>query len=64
MNRARHYETVAREFEALGVEEFNHRYLSQGDILDRLDQARAELRAEKRIPPIVEGATRAAIFAT
>lgn len=48
-NRIRHYEMVAREFEALGVQEFNNRYLTE-DILARVDRARAELRAEKRAP--------------
>ena len=46
-NRIRHYEAVAREFEALGVQEFNRRYLTE-DILDRLARARAQLRDEKR----------------
>jgi hypothetical protein len=55
MNRALHYETVAREFEALGVAEFNRRYLTN-EVMERVKRARAQLRAEKLIPPIVEGA--------
>ena len=50
-----HYETVAREFEALGVNEFNRRYLTD-DVLDRLEQARAQLRSEKSDSP--RGSTR------
>ena len=50
MNRALHYEKVAREFEALGVTEFNRRYLTD-DIINRVDQARAQLRSEKSDSP-------------
>ena len=40
--RFRHYEIVAREFEALGAEEFCHRYLTP-EMVDRLTAARRRL---------------------
>jgi hypothetical protein len=44
-NRIRHYETVGREFEALGVEEFNRRYYT-ADVFKRIIVAKEQLRAE------------------
>ena len=46
-NRSRRYESVAREFEALGVDEFNRRYMTQ-DIFERIRQAHREIRAERQ----------------
>jgi hypothetical protein len=48
-NRSRRYESVAREFEALGVQAFNRLYLSD-EIMDRVERAKAEFRTEKRNP--------------
>ena len=45
--RHHYYETVAREFEALGAEEFNRRYLTER-VLNRIIVAKAEQREEKR----------------
>ena len=45
-NRSRRYEAVAREFEALGVEEFNRRYMTP-DVFHRIAKARSQLRAER-----------------
>ena len=45
--RHRHYETVAREFEALGVEEFNRRYYNERTH-KRILLAKVQLREEKR----------------
>ena len=44
-NRFRHYQDVAREFEALGREEFDRRYYTER-VLNRIILAKAELRAE------------------
>ena len=44
-NRVRHYETVAREFEALGREEFDRRYYTER-VLNRIIVAKAQLRGE------------------
>jgi hypothetical protein len=46
-SRIRHYETVGREFEALGREEFNRRYYTE-DVLKRIILAKQQLRAEAR----------------
>ena len=45
--RYRHYETVAREFEALGAEEFISRYLTP-EMVDRIAAARRAVRDERR----------------
>ena len=46
--RFRHYESVGREFEALGAEEFIHRYLTP-EMVDRITAARHEGRSENGI---------------
>ena len=48
--RQQHYETVAREFEALGEQNFNHRYLNAA-IFARVEKAKREIiRAKGRVP--------------
>jgi hypothetical protein len=44
--RVRHYDAVAREFEALGREEFIHRYMTPR-IVEKLAAARHEIQAER-----------------
>lgn len=46
LQRHTYYEAVAREFEALGVEEFNRRYLTER-VLNRIILAKVQLRDEK-----------------
>ena len=46
--RYRRYETVAREFEALGKAEFLHRYMTP-EVIDLLTAARRAVRDEKKI---------------
>ena len=46
--RHRHYETVAREFEALGREEFDRRYYTER-VVNRLAVAKAQLREERAL---------------
>lgn len=45
-DRHRHYETVGREFEALGVEEFNRRYYTER-VHKRIIVAKVQLRDEQ-----------------
>jgi hypothetical protein len=46
-NRIRHYETVGREFEALGRDEFNRRYFTEA-IQRKIIIAKEQLRIERR----------------
>ena len=54
LKRQHYYEAVAREFEALGREEFDRRYYT-ARVVDRLAIAKAELRADKRANNGIKG---------
>ena len=49
MNRALHYEKVAREFEGAGRQRVQSPPYLTDDIVNRVDQARAQLLALKRV---------------